>query len=140
MSSAEVTKQIGVPIHGYRLAVERLREAHNRADHDGVFIAVTEAMNWLAALGDVSSLPKDDDVQAVIFARNRTHHHSASITYPDPTRGVHMWRPATQLPAPANPRHANPKGERLYTERLAQEPVLDVFVRLEPVVSRARAK
>jgi hypothetical protein len=138
--TAVVEKHVGVVIRGYRLAVERLREAHDREDHDGVFIALTEAMNWLASLADVSDLSKTEDVGAVIFARNRTHHGLASITYRGESRGLHAWRPATQLPIPQDPRHANPKGEKMYVKRLAKQPVLDVFSRLEAVVSKARPK
>jgi hypothetical protein len=138
--TAVVENHLGLVIHGYRLAVERLREAHDREDHNGVFIALTESMNWLASLADVSDLSKTEDVVAVIFARNRTHHVLASIAYRDESRGLHAWRPATQLPIPQDARHANPKGEKTYMKRLAEQPILDVFSRLEAVVSKARAR
>jgi hypothetical protein len=86
----EVGKDVRVVIGAYRLAVERLREAHDRKDDDGVFIALTDAMNWLASIAAVSDLSKTEDVVAMVFSspRNRTDHVLASITHPDENRGT----------------------------------------------------
>ena len=79
--------------------MSRLRDAHDALDHDGVYIAFTEATNWLHSL-DVSG---NEDIDALIFARNRSHHHAGSLSYPDEGDRVYRWRPASQLPVPPDP-------------------------------------
>ena len=127
--SVSVQKARGVTVRGYRDAVSRLRAAHDAWDHDGVYIAVTEATNWLHSL----NVSGNEDIDAVIFARNRSHHHGGSITYPDEGERVYRWRPASQLPVPPDRRHQDAKREKKYVARLAGKPLLDVFGRLDTV-------
>jgi hypothetical protein len=139
--SAVVQKSIVVAARGYRQASERLAQAVPAAgdDPDEAFIALVETINWLAILAEQTNLSSDVHVQAVLFARARGHHHMASIAYFDETRGTVVWRPATQLPVPENPRHADAKREAFYSGHLSQQPVLDVFRRLERIVTTALA-
>lgn len=128
--SVSVQKDRSVIVRGYRDAVSRLRDAHDAWDHDGVYIALTEATNWLHSL----HVSGNEDIDAVIFARNRSHHHWGSITYPDEDQRVYLWRPASQLPVPPNPRHRDEKREEKYLTRLAGKPLLEVFGCLDAVV------
>jgi len=127
--SVSVQKARSVIVRGYRDAVSRLRYAHDAWDHDGVYIALTEATNWLHSL----NVSGNEDIDALIFARNRSHHQWGSITYPDEAQHVYLWRPGSQLPVPPDPRHRNEKREKQYVSRLAGNPLLEVFDRLDAV-------
>lgn len=128
--SVSVQKARAVIVRGYRDAVSRLRDAHDAWDHDGVYIALTEATNWLHSL----NVSGNEDIDALIFARNRSHHHAGSLTYPDEGQRVYLWRPASQLPVPSNPQHRDKKREKKYVARLAGNPLLEVFARLDAAV------
>jgi hypothetical protein len=129
--SVSVQKDRSVIVRGYRDAVLRLRDLHDAWDHDGVYIALTEATNWLASLAEQTDVSGHEDVDAVIFARNRSHHHWGSVTYPDEGQRVYLWRPASQLPVPPDPHHRDEKREEQYVARLAGKPLLEVFGRLD---------
>jgi hypothetical protein len=133
--TAVVSKDIRVAIKGYSAAVERLRQAvpNAREEPDDVYIGLFEAAGWLATIATLTNLGENDDARAVIFARHRSQHHLASITYFDEARGAQLWRPETQLPS--DPRHENAKLKRIYRDRLANKPVLEVFDRIGPVIA-----
>jgi hypothetical protein len=136
--SASVSKSIVVPKKAYAAAVERLALASaDQGLADEAFAALAEATNWLVSLTDQTDLAGDMDVQAVTFARNRAHHHWASVAYFDKERDALMWRPATQLPVPQNERFRDEKRQPVYEERLSQRPVLEVFERLRAIVAKA---
>jgi hypothetical protein len=127
--SVSIQKARGVIVRGYRDAVSRLRDAHDAWDHDGVYIALTEATNWLHSL----NVSGHEDVDAVIFARNRSHHQWASIAYADEGRRIYLWRPASQLPPP-DPGYggkSDKERENKYVTGLAGKPLLEVFGRLD---------
>jgi hypothetical protein len=127
--SVSVQKDRSVLVRGYRDAVSRLRQMHDAWDHDGIYIALIEATNWLHIL-DVSG---NADIDAMIFARNRSHHQVGSITYADEDQRVYRWRPASQLPVPRKSLHQDPKRRKEYVARLAGKPLLEVFDRLDAV-------
>lgn len=118
-------------VRGYRDAVRRLVGADRTSDGDAVHIALTEATNWLDSLAEQTPVRSDTHVQAVLFARQRSHHQWGAITYRDDA-GVYRWRPAGQLPTPPDVKHKNPHGEKVYVQHLAGQAVLDVFRHIEP--------
>jgi hypothetical protein len=131
-----VSKHIRVAVKGYFASVDRLRQAvpHGSKQPDDVYIALTEAVSWLWIIANATgNLGENKDAVAVTFARNRSDHHLASMTYFDEDEGTQVWRPETQLPDP--PKHPNKESKALYKGRLAARPVLEVFDRLEPVVA-----
>jgi hypothetical protein len=133
---AAVSKHIRVAAKGYFAAVERLRQAvpHGSEEPDDVYIALTEAVSWLWIIANATgNLGENKDAMAVTFARNRSDHHLASMTYFDEDIGTQFWRPETQLPDPPN--YPSKETKELYRQRLANKPVLEVFDRLEPVVA-----
>jgi hypothetical protein len=134
---AVVSKPVRVAVKGYSAAVERLRQAIPRAreEPDDFYIALVDAVSWLTNVaGAVPDLRENPDVRGVKFARHRSQHHLASITYFDEARGTHpIWRPETQLPF--HPDHETPELKQSYTDRLADQPVLEVFDRLAPLLA-----
>jgi hypothetical protein len=130
--SAVVQKDIRVAIKGYLRALDRLEVAVAKGpdEPDDVYISIAEATNWLVSIAERTSLSGNVDVQAVVFARHRTHHHLASVSYYDEARAAHLWRPVTQLPEPEDAQYMDDKRKPFYAERLAGEPVLDVFARI----------
>jgi hypothetical protein len=137
--SAVVQKDIKVAKRGYRDAVDRLEGAVAAGGDQGdaVYIAIAEAANWLDSLADWMKLSGNVDVQAVVFARHRTHHHLASIAYFDERSGAWVWRPASQLPVPEDARHSDETRKPSYVNRLEGHSVLEVFRRLHPVIAAA---
>ncbi len=136
--SAVVQKDSRVAKQGFLDAVKRLEAAVDRGvdGSDHVYISIAEAGDWLDSIAHkTNNLSSDVDVQAVVFARHRTHHHLASISYYDDERGTHLWRPATQLPE--DERHKDEEHKSFYATRLAGRPVLEVFTRLVPLVRAA---
>ncbi len=129
-TGAVVSKDVRVAVKGYFAAVERLRQAvpNGSDDPDEVYIALVDAVSWLTSIARAIDLGGNPDVRGVMFARHRSQHHLASITYFDEARGTQLWRPETQLPS--DPHHETPKLKRIYRERLADKPVLEVFDRL----------
>jgi hypothetical protein len=133
--SLVVLKDTAVAVHGYVLPVRRLAAAAeaNPSNPGDVYIALFEAMNWLVSIADRCSLRGNADVQAVTLARHRTHHASASaIQQLDPPSGIWSWRPLESLPY--DPKYRSEGLEPSYSNRLADEPMLEVFRRLEPVM------
>jgi hypothetical protein len=126
-----VAKARTVVLRGFLEAVARLRTALEQPeDGDAVYIALAEAMNWLASLADEDArLQADDDAQAVLFGRHRTHHQHGSIAYPDEAK-CFRWRPASQLPRPGDKRHRHRRRHELYVKHLEGQPVEAVFERL----------
>lgn len=135
---ATISKPRSVVARGFLEAAARLREAVTRPeDPDAVYIALAEAANWLDSLSadKETGLYGDVDVQAVLFARHRSHHHHAAVAYVD-GEGLVLWRPATQLPLPEEEHHRKRKQEDQYVNRLEGKPVEAVFGRLVPKVER----
>lgn len=105
----------------------------SRGDADGVYVALAEAANWLSSLSErYESINADPDVTALVFARNRTHHHSASAAFFDEKSAAWLWRSPGQFPVPAREQWRDEKREPFYRKRLAGHPMLDVFDRLNP--------
>lgn len=131
--SAVVAKSVAVPVKGFVLALNRLREvAGSATDPDAVYIYVFETANWVASFSDNARLSGDSDVQAVSFVRNRNDHHWASVTFFDESHEKWVWRPASQMPE--HPKYPDEKLKRLYKAQLENRPVLEVFERLEPKI------
>jgi hypothetical protein len=130
-----VVKHVGVATKGYFAAVERLRQAVLRGseESDGVYIALVEAIGWLAVVEKQTTLAGNVDAQAVIFARNVSQHHLPSLTHFDEARGTHVWRPETQLPS--DPSYPDAKRKPFYGVHLAGRPVLEVFDRLASLLA-----
>ena len=103
-------------------------------DHDGVFISLTEIVHWLTTYAEkVPDVGGRDDVQAVIWARNRAHHQLASLIGEN-ADGAYCWRPAAVLPAPDEARFQDEKREGLYVTHLENRRLIDVFRSLEPIM------
>jgi hypothetical protein len=126
-----VAKALPVPVKGFLIAVGRLRAA---PDPDAVYIALVEVVNWLSSLENDARVSSNMDVQAVGFARDRAHHQWASIVESH-GGNVWTWRPAESLPEPKDTRYQSLKKRPAYEQRLERKPVLEVFDRLEPLIS-----
>ena len=112
--SVSIQKHLAVIVRGYRDAVRRLVEADRTSDGDAVHIALTEATNWLDSLAEQTPVRSDTHVQAVLFARRRSHHQWGAITYRDDA-GVYRWRPGatsgrTGCPRRVSAHRAAPSG------------------------------
>lgn len=135
-----VAKGLDVTVDGYVRAVERLKDAITRNDSDGVYISVTEAVNWLTSLRIPAALQGDADVVALTFARDRSHHQWASIVYRDEHTGEWLWRSAAGLPASLDPKHQSLKKKPCYEKWLERKTVLEDFGRLETTIAPRAAK
>jgi hypothetical protein len=138
-SNAVVEKQIGVHVKGLRLSLERLEGAlgEGRAQADEVYIYTTEFLTWLAIVAEARVIGDDPDVKALMFARNRSHHSRASVTVWIEDREAFVWRPASQLRRDPGYRTGprEEERERLYIERLADQPVIDALRRVAQAIS-----
>lgn len=120
-------------VRGYVLAVRRLRDGVNRSHANDIYIALFEATNWLDSLGERDAgLNSREEVQAIKFIRNRTHHQWASAVQNQD--GHWRWRPLDNLPVPENPKHRNARSEPLYIRHLADKPVTEAFDVVQPRV------
>ncbi len=135
----EVAKSIAVAKKGFVAAVARFDQAaKDETQQDEAYIALAEAVNWLDSLAAGTDLVGNADIQGILFARHRVHHQWASIAYFDAALRALVWRASTQLPCPADPKHAGTKLRPFYDQHLAGQPVLDVFRRVAPLVAAAR--
>jgi hypothetical protein len=128
-----VLMNVAVMVRGYVLATGRLGDAVDRSHVNDIYAALFEVTNWLESLSERDAgLNSRGDVQAIKFARNRTHHHWASAVQRQDDEWT--WRPLDNLPVPEQPKHRNAKLEPLYVRHLAGRPVVDAFGALEPAV------
>src|SRR5436305_15113347 len=90
-----VEKALWVPTKGYLQAVRRVEAAVSAGLVDEVFISVTEALQWLTNIAERrAGIKSDQDVQALIYARERAHHQYASTIYADGEDRPWLWRRA----------------------------------------------
>jgi hypothetical protein len=74
-------------------------------------------------------------VTALMLARGRAHHHLGSIISEDkPESGRSIRRTYEVLPVPDEERHQTQRYVENYRRRLSEQPLLDVFDRLEPKI------
>jgi hypothetical protein len=141
---AVVVKNTSVAVRGYVQAVRRLQEAisEGRARPDDVYIDIAQAANWLDSIASFEefkgTIKGHQLVQGVLFARHRVHHQTASIAYFDDATQTWLWRPASQLPTSEDLKHAHAALERIYTEHLAQRPVVEAFKTIESTLTALR--
>ena len=132
--SVAISKALSVPARGFREAVADVRRASAQNDVDGLFIAVTNAAQWLTAITwQKADLKNNQDVVALSFARDRAHHQLGSPISQDAS-GTWTWRPLEVLPLPEPRFQGRTHEQEAYRTRLANAPLLDVFGRLEPVI------
>jgi hypothetical protein len=121
----------------------------------GSFIPLFEALNWTVALDDLirarwpnelsapaqwyKTIPLGSTVRAVRFVRNRVHHHwidALTLAKEDQDLPARMaswvWLWKSELPPPPPGRKDKP-GEALYTQDLADEPVIGAIGRLTAI-------
>jgi hypothetical protein len=81
MITAEIVveKALSVQVSGFRRAVERIESAVASNDETGVYVSVVEALGWLSIVAKRASLFTDPDVCALLYARHRGTHQSASV-------------------------------------------------------------
>jgi hypothetical protein len=134
--TAELTveKALRVTARGYYSAVERLRKAVDAGNPDDVYISLTDTLQWLTMLAERTSIKSDNDVIALIYARERAHHQSASIVYHD-EQGRWFWRPAVSLPLPDDTKHQGTKHLPIYERRLQEKPLLEAFERIDKLLA-----
>jgi hypothetical protein len=142
-----VTMPLAKMVRGYVLAHRRLEEVVGAY----ASIPLFEIGHWLVSISDrkdiVEEFRKDADVRALRFLRNRIHHHYAAAVFIDPDTQEWRWYRAEVLPEPAREeysedergqrayeQHLDRKGEGFYRRQLEEQPMLDVFRRLEPLV------
>lgn len=129
-----ISKALSVPVRGFREAVADARTAAVQNDVDGLFIAVTDAAQWVTAISfQEVALKNDQDVLALSLARGRAHHHLGSLISQGAS-GTWVWRPLEVLPLPEPRFQGRTHEQEAYRTRLANAPLLDVFGRLEPVI------
>lgn len=88
-------------VRGYVLATRRLRDGVNRSQVDDIYAALFEVINWLDSLSERDAgLNSRDEVQAIKFVRNRTHHHWAESETPAGRSGDAYRRSGCQVTAP----------------------------------------
>jgi hypothetical protein len=131
-----VTMPLAWMVRGYVLAVRRLTAASTRSTGNArdLAIAVFEAINWLDSLADRCKLRGDVKVQALTFARHRTHHQWAAAMYYDSATQDWRWYRVEILPLAENPKHQSQSLEPFYVQHLAERRVFDVFKHIENVV------
>jgi hypothetical protein len=142
-----VTMPLAKMVRGYVLAHRRLEEVAGAY----ASIPLFEIGHWLVSMSDRKDIAEgfreDPDVRALRFLRNRIHHHYAAAVFIDPDTQEWRWYRAEVLPEPAREeysedergeqayeKHLDRKGEGFYRRQLEEQPMLDVFRRLEPLV------
>jgi hypothetical protein len=138
-------------IEGFRRALKRLNETISKGDVAPMetFIPLFETLHWLVAAKVEPGLEGRDEwelARAVRFARNRVNHQWArALSLQDkpfpsvqtnviggsrfshpPVVKMWCWLPLSGLPA-EDPEHPDPKGERLYEDRLAEHLALEAL-------------
>jgi hypothetical protein len=134
-SPISATVQMGLQpmVRGYVLANRRLHNAVERSHAFDIYAALFEVSHWIDSLSERDTgLNGRDQVQAVKFARNRSHHEWASAV--QNTAEEWTWRPLENLPIPEKSFHRNAKLEPIYQQHLEGTRVVDVFDQLEPFV------
>ena len=130
-----ISKTLSVPARGFREAVADARRASAQNDVDGLFIAATNASQWVTAITwQKAELKNNKDVVALSFARDRAHHQLGSLISQD-ANGTWTWRSLEVLPLPEPRFQGRTHEQQAYRTRLADQPLLDVFDRLEPVIA-----
>jgi hypothetical protein len=109
-------------------------------------IPLFEALSWLHAIIGIYAPPiieDNSDVRALRFIRNRQHHHKAAPIRRGQDVDQFIWASAATIPEPRRDaydegeegqqeyeRHLDKKGERVYSNQLADKPVSKTLQRL----------
>lgn len=116
-------------VRGFHEALERLRvaQATEKVDAGRLCIPFFEMANWFHSLNEqgVKHLGSSDHAKALLFARNRTHHHLASPFYLDLGSATWRWQPSDVLPLPPDSKHQDAKRQRAYDRVAAGQPLAD---------------
>jgi len=153
---------------GFAKSLERFHAATKNRNQIDTSASLFELLNWAVTLDErvcTDWTPKGkplgwawrehvigaEILQGVRFARNRVHHQwsdalefdDAGRRYPKTFPVVYFewrWRPAAHLPQPANPRYADPDGQRVYEEQLEHEIARETAQQLANVFNHLRKR